>query len=473
MPFQVQSILGLALAAALTPPAPVALCNCQALVSDCEALTIVIYLTCLRCPCCICCSCNVCCVRYQRGAGASQHNSPNSNSLASSQALGSYVPWEQAVKGSSSYQQQQQYNAAAAWHSPARSGQQQADAQQQQQQTLAHAASEGCLTAGNGSYQQHSLEPRMKSINSAPLPASRLQHQNSSGHSPFARHANAVWDTAASGSEAAGGGAAAAYAPSVIEPPAATAGVQGGWDTQQGRGNGQELQQQQKEGPSRQQLQLGSLAGSTAGGLFSPRTAESPMSGALQHLLDSAAAQAGVRTEDICAWLAAANGPQAPGQEADGEEEEQQEEAEAEQQARHDWLTGPEFSALDNGHRARMRNGLDHLTLSTNDEQGNNMSGAGNVAIGAQDASFACSILEALLTSRHSSQLGDMLMSPAGIAGSAALLQSLPPTPAALSAATALHAAVAGLKRERSFPEPHDDADLLIEQPGTKLPRVF
>lgn len=411
-------------------------------------------------------------MRYQRGAGAPQHNSPNSNSLASSQALGSYVPWEQAVKGSSSYQQQQQqYNAgplgaAAAWHSPASSGQQQADAQQQQQQqTLAHAASEGCLTAGNGSYQQHSLEPRMKPVNSAPLPASRLQHQNSSGHSPFARHANAVWDTAGSGSEAA-----AAYVPSIIEPPASTAGVQGGWDTQQGRGGSQE-QQQQKEGPSRQQLQLGSLAGSTAGGLFSPRTAESPMSGALQHLLDSAAAQAGVRTEDICAWLAAANGPQAPGQEADREDQQQQEDAE--QQPRHDWLTGPEFSALDNGHRVRARNGLDHLRLSTNDEQGNNMSGAGNIAIGAQDASFACSILEALLTSRHSSQLGDMLMSPAGIAGSAALLQSLPPTPAALSAATALHAAVAGLKRERSFPEPHDDADLLIEQPGTKLPRVF
>jgi hypothetical protein len=67
-----------------------------------------------------------------------------------------------------------------------------------------------------------------------------------------------------------------------------------------------------------------------------------------------------------------------------------------------------------------------------------------------------------------------MLLSPAGLFSTAALLQgSLPPTPAAghTGAAAALQPSGLGIKRERSLPEAQEE--LLIEQPGSKMPRVF
>jgi hypothetical protein len=91
---------------------------------------------------------------------------------------------------------------------------------------------------------------------------------------------------------------------------------------------------------------------------------------------------------------------------------------------------------------------------------------------GVQDANFA-SILEVLLGPRHSAQLGDMLMSPAGLSSTAALLHGglCSPGPAGNGREMAAGGGVLGIKRERSLPDAQED--LLIEQPGIKLPRVF
>lgn len=292
------------------------------------------------------------------------------------------------------------------------------------------------------------------SVASARLqPVGRLQRQPSSTSSPFAQHASAAWDMAGGGHTDPANDSAP-YHPGSMGPPAAAPG--------------------QQQPCARQHLQLAGLPGNSAAAaaaaaLFSPRSVDSPMPGALQQLLDSAAAQAGVRAQDICAWLAAANSGQGAAQDADRGPAQQQQ-----QPQQKSWLAS-ELEAMQQQQQpqADQARGLSQLGISAHDDS----SHTNTSSMAVHDPSFACSILEALLGPRHSAQLGDVLMSPAGLSCTAALLQGpLPPTPAAASAAAAaaLQAAmVVGLKRERSFPDAQEDADLLIEQPGIKLPRVF
>jgi hypothetical protein len=173
------------------------------------------------------------------------------------------------------------------------------------------------------------------------------------------------------------------------------------------------------------------------------------MTGALQQLLDSAAAHACIRAQDICAWLASANTGQLPAQLRP-----QQQDNRADQAA------------------TDMLHALGQSVLPAR-EDSSNVNSTNSTSGGAQEA-HACSILETLLGPRHSAQLSDMLLSPAGLFSTAALLQgSLPPTPAAghTGAAAALQPSGLGIKRERSLPEAQEE--LLIEQPGSKMPRVF
>jgi hypothetical protein len=208
----------------------------------------------------------------------------------------------------------------------------------------------------------------------------------------------------------------------------------------------------------RQDLQLGCLQGAAAASLFSPRCVDSPMTGALQHLLDSAAAHAGVRTRDICAWLATASTGQGPTQ----PQKQQQQHGNHQPSLMSDWYADAAAAGPD------VTYGRGGLVPSAQDDSGD--VGTDSISAGAQDTNFACSILETLLGPRHSAQLGDMLMSPAGLFSTAALLQgSLPPTPSGGPAAVA-QPAVVGIKRERSLPDANEE--LLIEQPGIKLPRV-
>lgn len=295
----------------------------------------------------------------------------------------------------------------------------------QQQTAVGYAAAEEYLphTSSRANHQAPSVADA--------LPVVRLKHAHSSStQSPFARHAESGW-----GAELP-----------VQEPTHTATAV---------------------DPAGQQEAQPGCWSGSAVSSLISPRCVESPMAGALQHLLDSAAAQAGVSAQDICAWLASANAGHVPAH------------LPQQQQARQDTSLAEASCAADAQEFDQLHAGTTHsLTqLAVPDRGGDNSlnTSATTTRLGADGAQFACSILETLLGPRQSAQLSDMLLSPAGMLSTAALLQgSLPPTPAAaaaLTATAALQAPLAGLKRERSTPEGNDE--LLIEQPGSKLHRVF
>lgn len=364
---------------------------------------------------------------------------------------GNHMPWNPAARLGYQQQQQQQYAAhiehqgaaaQSAWVGAAHSTQQghgQPSAQQQQHM-LDHRASEGHLDTNSGLQgQQHAYQP------AAPPQAGRLQlQQHSSTQSPFASQASAGWGTVSTGGIPA---ATAQETASAHAAPAAGAAQRSGLGSiapQTGR----------------QDLQLSCLPGAVAASLFSPQSVDSPMTGALQHLLDSAAAHAGVRAQDICAWLASASTGQGPAQ----HQEQQPQHGSDHASLPSDWHAGN--AAV--GPAAAYGRG--QMVVSGQDDSSN--VGADSTSAGAQETNFACSILETLLGPRQSAQLGDMLMSPAGLFSTATLLQgSLPPTPSGgPTAAAALQAAVIGFKRERSLPDANEE--LLIEQPGLKLPRV-
>jgi hypothetical protein len=313
--------------------------------------------------------------------------------------------------------------------------------QQQQQHMLGHRALERQVAASSGLQgHQHDYRP------AAPMQVGHLR-QHSSTQSPFASQASAGWGTVTSAQGAAGIPAATA------QEAASTHAASAAGAARQAELGSKALK------TGRQDLQLGCLQGAAAASLFSPQSVDSPMTGALQHLLDSAAAHAGVRTQDICAWLASASTGQGPAQ-----HQEQQQYGNDQASLMSDWHAGDAAAG------PCVTYGRGRLMTSAQDDSDNGC--ADSISTGAQDTNFACSILETLLGPRHSAQLGDILMSPAGLFSTAALLQgSLPPTPSggpAAAAAAVAQATVAGVKRERSLP----DEELLIEQPGNKLPRV-
>lgn len=241
----------------------------------------------------------------------------------------------------------------------------------------------------------------------------------------------------------------------------------GAWDaimSQQGPlaagGHGAAMQQhwQQQQQQSHQQpaqpLQVPPVHNSAAAALFSPKGLGSPMANSLQHLLDSATAQSGKTCQDIFAWLAAANAGHAPPQ-----------------HQHRDWME-PELQAQQTAQASRHAQRQGQMgALSVPDDSAYRCMMPPPGGAGYDNPSYASSILETLLGGPHtSSQLGDALLSPAGFSGTAALLQgSLPPTPAAGSAFSMMQAA----KRDRNVAQGPEDADLLIDQPASKLSRVF
>jgi hypothetical protein len=204
------------------------------------------------------------------------------------------------------------------------------------------------------------------------------------------------------------------------------------------------------------------------------------MSGALQQLLDSAAAHAGMRAQEICAWLSTNTGQMQPkdiAAAAASNQQQQEHSGRQHQQQKHWQQEGPyglQAQSTLNQQQQQMAavERVNSLGLSLQPD----LPGGMNAGDGTHESAFTCSILEALLSSRHATQISDILLSPGGLPTAAALLQGgLPPTPAGFSHMGHMGGSDGhqggGLKRERSLTDPHDD--FLIDQPGHKLPRVF
>ena len=379
--------------------------------------------------CCLCCSCTVCAVRYAQTAAGSRQAPGNSG-------------WAQTY--STGVQQQQQNEGQLC------------------NQDYPHLQA---AWAGSAHQQQQRHQQQQLSVSSAPLSDnSRLQAQHSGVNSPFASHADQGWESG-SAAQASTAAAAAAAAGTAAKQPVP------GWGSHTSQST--EAPQQAKRS-SWQGLQLEPpLPGAGAASLFSPHSVDSPLTGALQHLMDSAAAvQAGVCAQGICGWLASstahAGGSSAhAAAEADcGPDQQQQRRQERTDRARvKGWACMDPSDLPDLQQRQTDRLPAPPPLLQD--------SGAHSTAhAGAHDANFA-SILEVLLGPRHSAQLGDMLMSPAGLSSTAALLYGGLCSPGAAGNGREMAAGggVLGVKRERSLPDAQED--LLIEQPGIKLPRVF